>query len=781
MTIMRFKKFYDDNRVFYLRGFSFSLGAKIVLLVSGVTFLTAFLIGGFFYKRISDAAWENSVQDVSNQTRLIATLLRSSLDEMRYDVLALSKTPPVQGLVRSTQHGGVDPVDGSTTEQWRERLATIFSSMITPKSGYIQIRYIGVADHGREMVRVNSQDGVSEVVPLDALQSKADESYYKHALSLPPGRVSFSDMSLNREHGKIQRPLTPVIRVIVPVFDDKNTLFGMIVINAAFAGVMRNVLETLAVDTDLYVVSERGDYILHRQKSREDEVYFDGNAQDNVLVKTVLSAEEGEDTVFWGGNESAQIAHYLKVFFDPMDPKRFVGVAVAKSRAEFMRASHDARQSALLLAAGLVVLAGLCAFVLSFFLSRPLKKTIAAVRGFGQGEIRSDLPVHLRDEIGELARAFEALQRGLSEAREAEQLSLAKLQAILDNTVDGFVTINDQGLVKGYNKACEDIFGYTPDEVLGRNVKMLMPEPYRSGHDGYLEHYRETGEKKIIGMGREVRGMRKDGSVFPLDLSVSEVRFQGRKIYSGIIRDITDRKDAEEEIVRSNEELERFAYVASHDLQEPLRMVANFTALLEDEYGEQLDAQASEYMAFIIDAARRMQTMVGDLLEYSRIGNENSGLADVDCESHVKMAMDNLQELIEETGASVSVGDLPVVRAHPVRFTRLMQNLIGNGIKYRRQGVFPEITIHAEDQGEEWVFTVSDNGIGMKEEYLEQIFIIFKRLHGKRDYQGTGIGLAVCKKIVEGFDGKIWAASTPGEGSIFYFTVPKEREEKKAA
>lgn len=503
-------------------------------------------------------------------------------------------------------------------------------------------------------------------------------------------------------------------------------------------------------------------------------------------------------------------------------------------------------------------------------------------------------------------RMFVGTIRDISDRKKAEEAmrdSEAKIQAIVDNTVDGLITIDEKGRIETFNKACETIFGFRADEATGQNVKMLMPEPYYSEHDQYLKNYNETGDKKIIGIGREVEGKHKDGTVFPIDLSVSEVQVQGRKLYSGIVRDITDRKKterelisvgrvleeslneififdaetlhfvqvnkgarenlgysmeelksltpldikpeytpqrfneliaplktgqekkiifetihrrkngtdydievhlqlsqyqgkkafvatvlditdrkrAEDELLRSNEELERFAYVASHDLQEPLRMVANFTALLQEEYYDRFDEQGEKYMAFIIDSARRMQGLVADLLEYSRIGQEEGGFSDVDCKSHTELAVDHLQESIEETDATITIGELPVIYANPLRFSRLMQNLIGNAIKYRKKDVPPEITVKAEDQGNKWLFSITDNGIGMKEEYLEKIFVIFKRLHGKHEYKGTGIGLAICKKIIESFDGRIWAESKLGEGTTFYFTVPKKKLAKDAA
>lgn len=387
----------------------------------------------------------------------------------------------------------------------------------------------------------------------------------------------------------------------------------------------------------------------------------------------------------------------------------------------------------------------------------------------------------MEKQIQKFLLSFKDLISRFLTSDKADKKTLARLDAILNNTVDGLVTINGHGVIESFNKGCEKIFGYQAKEVIGQNVKILMPEPYHSEHDSYLKNYHSTGHKKIIGIGREVQGRRKDGTVMSIDLAVSEVKVDGERLYSGILRDITERKKAEEEIMRSNEELERFAYIASHDLQEPLRMIANFTGLLEEEYKDRMDKQAVEYMEFIIDAAQRMQAMINDLLEYSRAGNQDVEFSDIDSNTQVKSVLDNLSNRINETGAKITYDHLPTIYVNPVRFARLMQNLIGNALKYRNADIPPEIHIGAENKGHEWLFSVTDNGIGMKEEYLQQIFIIFKRLHGKKDYPGTGIGLAVCKKIVENFGGQIWATSQPGKGSTFYFTIPKEDVTRKEA
>lgn len=356
----------------------------------------------------------------------------------------------------------------------------------------------------------------------------------------------------------------------------------------------------------------------------------------------------------------------------------------------------------------------------------------------------------------------------------------ARLRAVIQHAADGITLINAQGEIEEFNPACEALFGYTQAEVTGQNVKVLMPEPYHSEHDGYLAHYRKTGQKRIIGQGREVRGKRKDGSVFDIDLRVSEVKGAGRILYMGMFRDITERKRAEaqqsrlmDKLEESNAELERFAYVASHDLREPLRLVANFAMLLRKEYGETLNEEAKEYIAVINDSAARMHHMVGDLLEYARIGNEEMRYSKVSPNVEMEHVLENLASFIQEHHAVVTCDDLPEFMGNPVQIMRLFQNLVGNAIKFHAPGAAPAVHVGVEDGGEFWRFYVRDNGIGMAQEYTRQIFEPFRQLHMRDEYMGTGIGLAVCKRIVEKHRGVIWVESQLGSGSVFYFTVPR--------
>jgi light-regulated signal transduction histidine kinase (bacteriophytochrome) len=250
-------------------------------------------------------------------------------------------------------------------------------------------------------------------------------------------------------------------------------------------------------------------------------------------------------------------------------------------------------------------------------------------------------------------------------------------------------------------------------------------------------------------------------------------------LVTAAIRDISARKESEEHLVktvgelrRSNEELQQFAYVSSHDLQEPLRMVASYTQLLAKRYKGRLDSDADEFIAFAVDGCNRMQGLIQDLLAYSRAGTNGKTLCEVSGEEALQGALTNLRITIEQSGAVVSHDSLPAIETDETQLTQVFQNLVGNAIKYRAAEA-PRVHVSAKKNGDhEWIFSVRDNGLGIAPQYFERIFILFQRLHGRNEFEGTGIGLAICKKVLERLGGRIWVESQPGTGSTFYFALP---------
>ena len=330
------------------------------------------------------------------------------------------------------------------------------------------------------------------------------------------------------------------------------------------------------------------------------------------------------------------------------------------------------------------------------------------------------------------------------------------------------------------NAAFEKITGYATEEVLGQNCRFLQGTDHQQpGLDAIRRAIRQGTEAKA-----ELRNYRKDGSPFWNELYIAPVKDQQGRLthFIGIQTDITERKHQEtelahktRELAQSNAELQQFAYVASHDLQEPLRMVASYTELLGKRYKGKLDQDADEFIGYAVDGATRMQRLIRDLLEYSRVGSERKSFEQTDCEVVFQQAMQNLSASVRERHAEVTHDPLPIVHANPTHLTQVFQNLIGNALKF--QGESPsKIHVGAKALPDGWEFSVRDNGVGIPADQLDRIFSIFQRLHGQSEYPGTGIGLAICKRIVEKYGGQIRVESEPGKGSIFYFTLATSRE-----
>jgi PAS domain S-box-containing protein len=357
--------------------------------------------------------------------------------------------------------------------------------------------------------------------------------------------------------------------------------------------------------------------------------------------------------------------------------------------------------------------------------------------------------------------------------------SEARYRQTFELAASGICHVRDGRFVRVNKRLCE-ILGYPEQELLGKHVKDISHPDDRDVTDAERARIR-AGE--IESARFEKRYLRADGTLVWCRIAIALARdVFGMPTYEvAVFDDITDRKKAEaalheahEELKRSNAELEQFAYVASHDLQEPLRMVASYTQLLARRYDERLDSDAREFMSYIVDGASRMKQLIEDLLAYSRVGTRGIAFANVSAEGALRRALFNLRGGLEEAGAAVTHDPMPTLPADEVQLGQLFQNLIGNALKFRSQAN-PKIHIVVTESAPEYTFEVRDNGIGIEPQYFERIFMVFQRLHNKGEYPGTGIGLAICKKVVERHGGRIWVESRPGEGSSFFFTLPKER------
>jgi PAS domain S-box-containing protein len=363
--------------------------------------------------------------------------------------------------------------------------------------------------------------------------------------------------------------------------------------------------------------------------------------------------------------------------------------------------------------------------------------------------------------------------RDITKRRESE----ARYRGLLEAAPDGMVVVNQYGAIVLLNTQAERQFGYSRDELLGQEVKNIIPEGFAERLIADRTRTATEALAQQIGTGIELAGRRKDRSEFPIEIMLSPLESGGETLITATIRDISVRKEAEanlvqkvEELHRSNADLDQFASFASHDLQEPLRMVAGYTNLLARRYKGKLDSDADEFIAFAVDGVNRMQRLIEDLLLYSRVGTGGADLRDASSEEALRQALKNLHGSLEESGALVTHDPLPIVQADQRQLTQLFQNLVGNAIKYQSPGI-PRVHISATRNEKKWMFSVKDNGLGIEPQNFEKIFVMFKRLHKREEFTGTGIGLAICKKIVERHGGQISVESQPGHGSTFHFAL----------
>jgi PAS domain S-box-containing protein len=366
----------------------------------------------------------------------------------------------------------------------------------------------------------------------------------------------------------------------------------------------------------------------------------------------------------------------------------------------------------------------------------------------------------------------EMVERKRAEA--ALRASSAYARSLVEASLDPLVTISADGKITDVNEASVQATGLRREQLIDTDFSDYFSEPEKA-REGYRRVFSAGSVRDYPLAIRHASGR------------VTDVRYnasvyrdaQGQVL--GVLaaaRDITERKRAEDEmrklvedLARSNQELEQFAYVASHDLQEPLRMVSSYTQLLAQRYGDKLDQDGHEFIRYAVDGANRMQGLIQDLLAYSRITTRGSTFGPLDLHQALGEAIANIQTAINQSAAVVTNGALPTVNADRTQLVQIFQNLVGNAIKFRKEDESPRVHVSAERAGGEWIISIQDNGIGIDPQYFKRLFVIFQRLHGRQEYPGTGIGLAICKRIVTGHGGRIWVESAPGAGATFRFTM----------
>lgn len=782
---------------------------------------------------VSSRKQEDQIKAASIQIIKRKKVFQSFLQGASIDLLNISKHKSVLTLSEAL----MVEYDGHTSERINT-VENLFSAFSQAKRSLLQIRFLD--NLGHERVRVDSDGDTTRIISGRQLQDKSERYYFKETINLPPGSIYTSPLDLNTEHGKAELPYKPTIRFATPVFvNGKQT--GVVVINiiANSPFFLHKVIEKEGKE-DYILANQDGFYLHHPDEEREwGMMGLPGRSYYNIrqdypdVAEQILSGREGSvrlisgemliykpvspnlDTntsEFWVIIKKTKEMEYIvdaATWFDRATKAIDSGLAISniagvEANAITLEMESITKRNVQIDFYIFVITVLIFIFFIWWSRSRilkPIQKLTLLTQKISKGDFTSRAEVKFADEIGLLSASFNKMAVDLQESNRAIQESEEKVRTIIASTQDAIILLDNEERVSYWNEAAERMFDYSNESVLGKNVhEFIIPERFREDHLKGFKRFKDTGQGPVIGETVELAAIRKDGTEFPIELSLSGVQINGKWNAVGVVRDITERKQMNKrllaenkgrkkvqerlkqtvaELKRSNTELQQFAYVASHDLQEPLRMVASYTQLLGRRYKGKLDSDADEFIAYAVDGANRMQMLITALLGYSHIGALKKDLDLIACKDVFDQAVSNLQVSIEKNGAVVTQDALPTVKADFSQLVQLLQNLIGNAIKFCSEDS-PSVHVSAEQKKNEWVFSVRDNGIGIDPQYADRIFSVFQRLHKISEYSGSGIGLAICKKIVENHGGRIWVESEPGKGTTFYFTIPDNLEDKQS-
>jgi PAS domain S-box-containing protein len=730
------------------RGFTDSLRVKITLLACAASLVTALVMGGFGYLRTTRTSLDTAIGELAGTRQQTAQQFRETLRSMRDNAVELAHSPAVSNIARVI----IDPGAGPDLAGLRADLAANFTLVMQSNPTYTQLRLIGVSDGGRELVRINRVGDGFETVPPEAMQEKADEPYFQHGTRLPAGDVYFSPITYNRENGQLDSSLTPTVRAVVPVYGDDGSLFGMIVINADFRALLAGPFRTIDLNGDTFIINladEYGDYAAEASTS---------------------SHEQAGEAAFL---QSAGDQDFVDLPIDVDTARSSLGVVLSLPREELMRAVVETRRQSFALGIAVSVLISIATALIANQLTRPLRRMAREMATARSTHPPLHLPVAARDEIGELARAFQIMTEGL-------QQNEIKTRSIINSVVDGLIVIDESGNIDSYNPACERIFGYAAEEVLGRNLKMLMPPPFHEEHDQYLASYQRTKVRKIIGIGREVVGLRKDGSTFPMDLSVSEILLNDRPLYCGIVRDITERKQMD--IMK-----DEFVSTVNHELRTPLTSIHGALGLLKIKSAGRLDEKGDQLLELAHNSCQRLTVLVNDILDLEKIaaGKIEYRLETVDICDLVRDIVTQNASLAESREISLETHfetDGAPVRLDQNRFNQALVNLLSNAVRYspERDVITVSVVKGTDDQVR---ISVADNGPGIPESFRSKVFDRFAQADSSltRQEGSSGLGLNITQTLIQAFGGEVSFETEEGFGTVFHFDLPIFRTAEEVA
>lgn len=751
------------------------LRGKFNLLILSLLILSVGITAFFLYQKEKEALILKSLTNIKTIVQLEGLKIDVLILEAMNDIKILSKSPTVQGIIRASKPKTETDSEGqSKLEILRSRLASIFKAFIAEKENYFQIRLIGINEGGSEVVRVEKNVGEIIETPKSKLQSKSHASYFKETIKLSPGQTHISPINLNKELGVVAEPHIATIRVATPVYDYAGNIFGLVVININLNSTLNSLVEK---DKGFYVLNESGDFLAH-QDSRFN-FGFDLGKRHTIddsfpgLASYWNEVEVGQDYSTIDMSTEEDLVYIWKQKIGPRGFDNHIGIMQRKHISEITRDLISAFDETLILILGLLMFSLVVGVYFSRRLTGPLEYLTHAAGQFAKGCLDNKVPIETSDEIGDLGKAFNAMV----EERDKREVELKKLSNAVHQSPATIVITDINGDIEYANPSFYALNGFSwSDKLVGQNMNIL-----NSGEHSpeFIKDFWDTILDGRIWKG-EWCNKKKNGEIYWARAVTSSIKDKSGNIshFVEVKEDITEEKERDEqlrqsklELEKSNQALQEFASYASHDLGEPLRKIKVFGGYLK-EGSSNLEDKQKKYLSRMIKASVRMELLIEQLLEYSKVSYNSVKSQSFNLKEVIELVMDDLEILLAETGGIIEYDDLPSLTGDKLLIKQLFQNLIGNSLKFATKGVPPIIKISSSLEGSKYKIIVQDNGIGMGKENLERIFKPFDRLHGRSEYDGSGIGLAICRKVAEVHGGTITAESKLGKGSIFILNLP---------
>lgn len=775
-----------------MKQFTFGLRAKTTLALGGLLAISLLVISFTGNWQSRNLAEKEVLELEQSKSFLLKQAIEVTLENHHQNLQSLRDMPSLQAVINSSIENTLAPITAESLKEPKQRLATVFEAFVRNHSEYQQLRFIDKT--GKELVRVQrSPSGEVNNVASDDLQNKANSEYVIETLKLKHGETYYSNVNLNREYGAIQLPHLPVLRIATPVFGSDQKIAGIMILNLSteqlFAGIssVKNGVQRTIVDNN-------GFYIKHADDSKTFGFDLGGDNKlsndEPFMAKTILK----QDAFIRYDQNEKELEGFQKIFFSPQDKTNYWVLTFHIPEDLVFSEINASLQNMLLFS---LLIGFLATVFIIWFVSRkilnPVVTMAAACERFKGGDLTVRLDTRsVTDEILTLyegINTFVAKQQKTTDSLNNEVMTQTKrLAAVIDNIVDGIITISEQGIIESFNPAALEIFGYSEAEVIGKNVTMLMPEPYHSQQNGFPDNRINAADNELINKGDEFIGLRKDGSTFPMELGVSELIIDNDKHFVGITRDITQRQKTKTalrnaKISAEQASLAKSEFLAnmSHEIRTPMNGVIGMTNLLLDT---PLNPEQYNFAKIVKSSAKSLLSIINDILDFSKV---EAGMMEMEA---IEFDMDLL---MNEFGSSIAVrahqkGLEFICPANPVqnqcfnadpgRIRQILNNLVGNAIKFTEQGevaVYYQVQQQTESRSK-ILIEVTDTGIGLSAEQQTGLFERFSQADGSttRRHGGTGLGLAISKQLVELMGGEIGIKSTLGKGSTFWFTLDLE-------